>query len=183
MTTTTTSTFSPIATSTLTANLDYISTGKQRVEYTVARRRPWRQALDIHALSRPHSLGECLTRLRGNLAYFRVNMVMAVLLVVFLSLLWHPVSLLVLVASMGAWVSLFFLSEQPLVVLGRPLDERLVLSLLAALTLAFLLFTSATLNVLLSLNVSLVLLLVYSVFRRTDDFFLDEDTASAAVYG
>lgn len=104
---------------------------------------------------------------------------MFVLLVLFLALLWHPISLLVFVVMMVAWLFLFFLRDEPLVVFGRTIDDRLILTVLAVLTLVFLFLTSATVNILVGLAVGLGVVVLYSVFRRTDDLFVDEEAAVA----
>ncbi|KAJ8440502.1 hypothetical protein Cgig2_022943 [Carnegiea gigantea] len=132
--------YAPIPTaSTNATNLDYISRAKQRLYGTLAMRRPWKQIFDYHAISLPHNFGDAISRLKTNLSYFRMNFAMVILLILFLSLLWHPISLIVFIVMMAA----------------------------------------ATLNIILSVVIGLVIVAIYSIFRRTDDLFLDEEAAAA----
>ncbi|GMH22058.1 hypothetical protein Nepgr_023901 [Nepenthes gracilis] len=177
--------YTPITASTstspspLSTNLDYISRAKQRLYSGLAARRPWRQIFDYHALSWPRNFSESFSRLRTNLSYFRMNFAMFVLLILFLSLLWHPISLIVFIVMMAVWLFLYFLRDEPLVVFGRTIDDRVVLVVLAVLTIVFLLLTHATVNILVSLAVCAVIVVVYSMIRGTDDLFLDEEAAAS----
>lgn len=172
--------YAPIPTSSTTAtNLDYISRAKQRLYGTLAMRRPWKQIFDYHAISLPHNFGDAISRLKTNLSYFRMNFAMVILLILFLSLLWHPISLIVFIVMMAAWLFLFFLRDEPVVIFGRSIDDRIILAVLSILTVVFLLLTKATLNIVLSVVIGLVIVAIYSIFRRTDDLFLDEEAAAA----
>ncbi|GAB4850447.1 hypothetical protein Ancab_029751 [Ancistrocladus abbreviatus] len=162
----------------LSTDLDSISRAKQRLYSGLASRRPWRQIFDYHALSVPR-LSDVISRLRTNLTYFRMNFALFILLILFLSLLWHPISLIVFIIMMIAWLFLYFLRDEPLVILGRTIDDWIVLTVLSLLTIVFLLLTNATVNVLVALAVGVVVVVVYSVFRKTDDLFLDEEAAAS----
>ncbi|KAJ1404511.1 Prenylated rab acceptor PRA1 [Sesbania bispinosa] len=67
--------------------------------------------------------------------------------VLFLSLLWHPISLIVFLLLMAAWLFLYFLRDHPFVLLGHVAHDRLVLLFMAVLTVALLLLTDAALNI------------------------------------
>ncbi|XAR67640.1 hypothetical protein NMG60_11002484 [Bertholletia excelsa] len=162
-------------------NLEYISRAKERLKEGLGTRRPWKEMFNLHSIGIPANLNDAIGRIRTNLAYFRVNYAMAVLLVLFLSLLWHPISLIVFVVMMAAWIFLYFLRDEPLVILNRTIDDRVVLIGLSVLTIVLLLLTNATANILISLLVGTVLVLIHGALRKTDDLFQDEEAGATGV--
>ncbi|GJR66795.1 PRA1 family protein F3-like protein [Tanacetum coccineum] len=89
-------------------------------------------------------------------------------------LLWHPVSLIVFVILMAAWLFLYFLRDEPLVIANREINDWVVLVVLFGVTIILLLFTGVKENVLVSVLIGLVFVVVHGVVRRTDDLCLDE---------
>ncbi|XP_020583699.1 PRA1 family protein F2-like [Phalaenopsis equestris] len=160
-------------------SLDFISRAKQRGQSALSTRRPWREMIQPHAFSLPLSLGDAYLRIRTNAAYFSMNYAISVVFVVFLSLLFHPVSLLVYVAVIAAWMFLFFLRDQSLVIGGRTFEESYILIGLTVFTIALLLITNSTLDIIGSVATGIVVVLVHAVLRRTDDLPVDEEAAAA----
>ncbi|KAJ9179312.1 hypothetical protein P3X46_011119 [Hevea brasiliensis] len=158
-----------------TTNLSYISRAKERIKEGLGTRRPWKIMFNFHSLRLPANLSEALARVKTNAAYFRMNYAIIILIIVFLSLLWHPISLIVFIVMMAAWLFLYFLRDEPLVVFGKTIDDRVVLIVLGVLTIVFLLLTHVTLNVLVSLLIGVVVVVVHGIIRKTDDLFLDEE--------
>ncbi|CAO2194058.1 unnamed protein product [Urochloa humidicola] len=157
-----------------TSPLDFISRAKARGASALATRRPWRELADVHAIGLPPSLGDAYLRVRANLTHFSMNYAIVVLVVVFLSLLWHPASLIVFLVCMLAWLVLFFLRDEPLVLFGRVVADGYVLAVLAVVTLVLLLLTDATANILSSLLIGLVLVVLHAALHKSEDNADDE---------
>ncbi|XP_039143509.1 PRA1 family protein F3-like [Dioscorea cayenensis subsp. rotundata] len=157
--------------------MDFISRAKERGYSALATRRPWREMVHRHAFNLPPSLGEAYLRIRTNIAYFSMNYAIIVLVVVFVSLLWHPISLIVFLLTMAAWLFLYFLRDEPIVLFHRTIGDRTVLIVLSVVTLVLLLFTNATANILISLLVGLIVVLLHAAMRRTEDLGSEEEGA------
>nr|GMC73166.1 PRA1 family protein F2-like [Ipomoea batatas] len=160
------------------ASLEYISRTKERLKEGLGLRRPWREMFNFHSIGLPPTFHDAVSRIKTNLAYFRMNYAIVVLGILFLSLLWHPISLIVFVVLMAAWLFLYFLRDEPLIVVGRLINDRVVLIVLSIATIVLLLFTNATGNILISLLIGAVVVLVHGAFRKTDDLFADEESGA-----
>lgn len=91
-------------------------------------------------------------------------------------------SLIVFIIVMAAWLFLYFLRDEPLVIVNREIDDRVVLVVLFGVTIMLLLLTGVKENVLVSVLIGLVFVAVHVVVRRTDDLCLDEDGLEAGGY-
>ncbi|XP_015866165.3 PRA1 family protein F3 [Ziziphus jujuba] len=168
----------PTSSSGPSSNLEYLSRAKARIREGLATRRPWKFMFNFHSFGLPSGFGDFIGRLRKNASYFRMNYAIIFLLILFLSLLWHPISLIVFVVMMAVWLFLYFLREEPLVIFHRTIDDRLVLVVLSVLTIVFLLLTHATLNILVALLIGLVVVVLHAAIRKTDDLYVDEENAA-----
>ncbi|KAF8082140.1 hypothetical protein N665_0846s0022 [Sinapis alba] len=160
-------------------DLEYISHVKHRLKAGLATRRPWRSMFDVESMSLPKGFFDAISRIKTNLVYFRANYAIAVLSMLFVSLLYHPTSLLVLAILVVFWIFLYFLRDDPLVVFGHQVDDRTVMICLSVLTIGMLLFTHATGNILGSLLTAVVLVLIHAAIRRSDNLYSDEEAAAA----
>ncbi|KAA8523238.1 hypothetical protein F0562_009661 [Nyssa sinensis] len=123
----------------------------------------------------PSSFADSLSRIRTNAGYFLTNYAIIVLFALFLSLLSHPISLIVFFVTMAAWLFFYFLRDEPLVIFNRVIDDRVVLIVLSVVTIVSLFLTHATVNIVVGLVVGAVVVLVHGALRRTDDLLLDEE--------
>ncbi|KAF7805209.1 PRA1 family protein E [Senna tora] len=188
MSTTTTSRYGTVAADTITpsqpystttsSDLSFMSRANNTAHSLAPTARPWREVLDISAFSLPYSYADAMVRLRRNLHYFRFNYALVMLLILFLSLFWHPISMILFLILFVAWLFLYFFRDTPLVLFNRTLDDRIVLSVLGLVTVVALVFTHVGLNVLLSLIVGVLIVCFHAAFRLTEDLFVDEESAA-----
>ncbi|KAJ3694095.1 hypothetical protein LUZ60_009575 [Juncus effusus] len=154
---------------------DYIHRAKARGASALASRRPWRELADPHSFGLPPSIGDAYLRLRANLIYFAMNYAIVVLLIVFLSLLWHPVSLIVFIVAMIGWLFFYFLKDEPSKIFGREIGDSIVLLTLGVVTLVLLLLTNATWNILVSLLVGFVVVAIHAAVRKNEEMSMDSE--------
>ncbi|KAG5022499.1 hypothetical protein JHK85_018841 [Glycine max] len=158
------------------SNSVFVSQAKERIEDGLGTTRPWSEMLQTCHLKLPSSFFGAIQRINTNAKHFRANYVIIILLVLFLSLLGHPISLIILVVMMIAWLYLYFLRDTPLVILRFEMDERLVVISLLLITIGLLVLTNVTYNVIVGMCVALVVVLVHAIMRETEDLFtMDED--------
>lgn len=148
----------------------------------LSQRRPWAELVDRSSMARPESLTDALSRIRKNLAYFKVNYVAIVSLVLAFSLFSHPLSLLVLLGLLSAWMFLYLFrpSDQPLVVFGRTFSDRETLLALVLSTIVVVFMTSVGSLLTSALMVGVAIVCVHGAFVVPDDLFLDDQEPANA---
>ncbi|OIW17178.1 hypothetical protein TanjilG_18133 [Lupinus angustifolius] len=166
---------SPTSPSSIPNNLNYITHATQTIKDGLGTRHPWNLMFNLHSFNVPSEIPSALSRIRYNVSFFCMNYAIVVLLTLFLSLLWRPISLIVFTLVMAAWLYLYFLRDQPLVLFGRIVDDHVVLVFMALVTVALLLLTHASVNILVGVSVGVVVMVVHATYRKVDDLYLDEE--------
>ncbi|XP_073015521.1 PRA1 family protein F2-like [Primulina eburnea] len=165
----------PTSSSPSGGHIEYISRAKERIKSGLGTRRPWREMFSFHSLNLPKSFRDSISRVKTNAGYFRMNYAIIFLLIIFLSLLWFPISLIVFIVMLAIWLVLYFLRDEPLVICGRTISDKAVLIILSIVTLVVLLLTHATKNILVALAIAVVVVLIHAIVRKTDDLYFDEE--------
>lgn len=171
----------PISATTTPAFRAFLTRLSSSFRHLSSNRRPWPELLDRSSLSRPDSLSEAASRIRKNSSYFRVNYLTLIALVLSLSLLSHPFSLLVLLSILAAWIFLYLFrpSDQPLVVLGRTFSDRETLGVLVVSTVVVVFLTSVGSLLISALLVGIGIVCAHGAFRVPEDLFLDDQEAAS----
>lgn len=149
-------------------------TGVGAVQSVMATMRPWQQFLDLSSFNIPVSFTESTARIKRNLFYFRVNYAFFLLLILFSSLLWHPISMIVFLIIFVAWFFLYFFRNEPLSIFNWTVDDRIVLAVLGLTTVIALILTHVWVNVLVSFVIGGVLVTLHGAFRSTEDLTGDD---------
>ncbi|CAH9101576.1 unnamed protein product [Cuscuta epithymum] len=160
----------------------FVSRLSTSIRQGLSQRRPWWELLDRSSFSRPDTIAEAASRVRKNFSYFRVNYVTLLATVLAFSLLSHPLSLVVLVALLGAWFFLYLFrpSDQALVIYGRTFSDRETLGILVVSTVVVVFLTSVGSVLISALLVGLALVCVHGAFRMPEDLFLDDQEPANA---
>lgn len=169
----------PIATPAFRSFINRLSSA---VRQGFSQRRPWSELLDRTAFARPDNLSEAASRVRKNFNYFRVNYICLLALVLGLSLLSHPFSLLVLLALLASWCFLYLFrpSDQPLVVFGRTFSDRETLLILVVSTIVVVFLTTVGSLLISASLVGLAIVCTHGAFRMPEDLFLDDQEPANA---
>ncbi|GLU08097.1 hypothetical protein SLE2022_250230 [Rubroshorea leprosula] len=152
----------------------FVSRLKETAQSLTAIRRPWRDFLDVTAVSLPSSLSDATTRITQNLTHFRFNYILLLLLVLFFSLIYHPFSLIIFIVILVAWVFLYLAREEPLLLCGFIVADRVVVAALFAVTVFGLVLTGVWVNVLVASVVGVGLVVFHAALRSTDDLVMDD---------
>ncbi|XP_052206590.1 PRA1 family protein G2 [Diospyros lotus] len=157
---------------------DVISRSFQNLSNAVSRYRPWQQEfVAAGAFDRPDSLSAAGIRLRRNARYFVINYGIIIAACAAATLLGAPVALMVYAAVFVLWLVLHFFREDPVVVWGHHVDDRLVIGGLALVTVLAVWFTGEVTYLLNGVAVGLLISAIHGALRNPDGLFLDEEDA------
>ncbi|KAK6940732.1 Prenylated rab acceptor PRA1 [Dillenia turbinata] len=140
--------------------------------------RPWRVFLNPFSLSPPISFGEAKRRIHHNITYFTYNYSLVSLLILFLALIYHPLSLIVFLVVFVFWLVFYLSRNESLVIFGKVIDDNVVLILLRVFTVVAVGLTGVWLNVIVGCLVAVFIIVFHAAFRITDDLFVDEENLS-----
>ncbi|KAA8517469.1 hypothetical protein F0562_017762 [Nyssa sinensis] len=168
----------PIDTPAFRAFITHIT---ETVRNGLSQRRPWSELVDRSAFSKPESFSEATLRIRKNYSYFRVNYMSLLAVVLAVSLLTNPFSLLLLLGLLAAWLFLYLFrpSDPPLVIFGRTFSERETLGILIVSSVVVIFLTRVGSVLISALMIGLAVVCAHGAFRVPEDLFLDEQEPAA----
>uniref|UniRef100_A0A7N0RCB8 PRA1 family protein n=1 Tax=Kalanchoe fedtschenkoi TaxID=63787 RepID=A0A7N0RCB8_KALFE len=156
---------------------DVVSRSFRSFTSSISRHRPWLEFIDFGAFDIPESISAALDRVKKNARYFFVNYAIAISICAALSLIGSPFSLIVVAVVCRLWSLLYFFREDPLLVFGRVVGDRLVLTGLIVVTVIVVWWLGVVSNLLWGTAIGIDASIVHGVFRNPQGLFLDEDEA------
>lgn len=159
---------------------DVIFRSVQNLSSTVSRLRPWPELIASGAFNRPDSFSTALTRLRTNFDYFRINYSIIISAFGALSLIGSPISLIILGVVFVLWLLLYFFREDPLVLFGYDVSDRLVLFGLVVVSFLGFWLSGGVGSLVVGIVIGVLVCGVHAVFRNSDGLFVEEEDQGAA---
>ncbi|KAK4853479.1 hypothetical protein QYF36_009804 [Acer negundo] len=148
---------------------------KEQIQTSLGEQRPWNEMIEMHSFNLPTTFNDSIQRIRTNVAFFRINYAIIVFSLLFITLLLTPVSFALLLLVLLLWLFLYFLRDNPLILFGRLIDDRVVIMVLFMATVAVLFLTNVTDNITVGLGVGLAVILAHGALRSTEDSFAGDD--------
>lgn len=147
----------------------------------LAERKPWSELADRTAFSRPANVAEAMSRCKKNVAYFRINYFLFVLLTTVVCMVLNPSSLIVLGSLSAIWFYLFVARQAAITIGGRPFSPREQLIGMAVVSVVVVFFLTSVGTVLFTaIGFSLAGIGIHAALRVPDDLFLDDGETAAA---
>ncbi|KFK27203.1 hypothetical protein AALP_AA8G348900 [Arabis alpina] len=172
MTPTTTYTSIPLPTG------DVISRSIHNLTVATSNHRPWSELIFSGTISFPEKFSTLLLRSKTNLRYFSVNYTIFVATFAGFALITvSPVALIVVGVIIALWLLFHFFREDPLILWGFQVGNRTVVLFLVLASVWAVWCTSSAVNLAVGVVVGLLLCAIHSVFRNSDELFLEEDDA------
>lgn len=156
--------YGTIPTSSSEGTNELVSTPQVKVGIPIGR--PWKEM--VRSLNLPSGYDNTIQRMKTNLVYFRSNYMIILTLIMFLSVLFHPVSPQVFLRLLMVVLFVLHLSNRTIIIY---------------LLITSLLFTDAAWNIIISLLIEAVFVTAHASLRNTDDLSLDEEVVVAQAAG
>ncbi|EEF30610.1 PRA1 family protein G2 [Ricinus communis] len=177
-TTTTTYTSIPIS------STDVLSRSLHNLTTAISTHRPWPELIASGLFTRPDSLSSALTRLHIHFRYFRINYAIIVSLCGAVSLIGSPVALILFAFIFALWLLIYFFREDPLVLFGYQVSDRMVLIGLVVVSVLGIFSSGAFWSLVLGIVIGVLACGFHAILRNTDGLFLgDQEEASGSLIG
>ncbi|KAD4178140.1 hypothetical protein R6Q59_021686 [Mikania micrantha] len=153
--------------------------------------RPWfDDFLSLSSFSLPLSVPELSLRFNTNIYTFRGNYAIISLLVFILTLIFRPITAILFLLVIVAWIYFFVARDEPLVVFDFEIGDRLVLILLSVITIVAVAVASVWWNLFVSILISALLVSLHAILMTPDNaespygalLSVDEDGPSRGSY-
>jgi PRA1 family protein 1 len=154
-----------------------LSNFKEATLSILSTRHPWTEFLSLSSLSLPSSLSEATTRVGINLTRFLFNYTFIFLFILLISLVYHPLAIVLLLVAFAGWYFLFFSrdSDEPLSLFNVvAVDDRVVVVALVVFSLFVIFVSGVWVNVVVSVLVAAGIVCLHGALRRTDVGGLDD---------
>lgn len=152
--------------------------------------RPWFEDF-LTSFTLPLSFHDLSLRLQKNIYTFRGNYAIISLLIFILTLIFRPITAIVFLIIIAAWIYLFFARDEPLVVFDFEIGDRLVLISLTLITVVSVAVAGVWWNLFLTILMAALLVCLHAILRTPDDIespygallsVVDEDGPSRGSY-
>ncbi|XP_059315266.1 PRA1 family protein D-like [Lycium ferocissimum] len=132
--------------------------------------KPWPSFIDTAALSIPISFSDATYRINKNLRYFAGNYALITLIILLISLITRPISLVLFLIIFTGWIYLYFSrNNEPLELFGYDIDDKFVLGFLSLVTFVALFVAKIWMNIVVSIGFGVVILCVHGALRAPED--------------
>ncbi|KAI5070385.1 hypothetical protein GOP47_0014728 [Adiantum capillus-veneris] len=148
-------------------------------QQALSQSRPWRELVDRTSFGKPDSLSDATSRIRKNVAHFRLNYALIFTAVLALTLLSNPFSLFLLCGLLAAWIFMFIIRTAPLILFNRTFSEREALALMGLLSIVVIFMTNVGSVLISAAMLGAAVICVHAAFRVPDDLFLDDDVPAS----
>ena len=141
----------------------------------LSRQRPWSELTDRSSFSKPENLNDALSRIRKNFGFYSFNYLAIILMVVVVSMLFKPMSIIWLALLGCIWVYMFAIRTDPLVIGGRTLGDREKFLGMIVVSIVVVFGLTSVGSILMSgVVIGAVAITIHAALRVPDDLFLDE---------